>query len=100
MAAVVGLVQGGVQGLSRSFYGRLVPPAHSAEFFGFFNMMGKFSTVFGPVLVGFVAVMTHDSRLSIAAVALLFILGGLLLWRVRDPQHAGMDASQAAGSKP
>lgn len=100
MAAVVGLVQGGVQGLSRSFYGRLVPPAHSAEFFGFFNMMGKFSTVFGPVLVGSVAVMTHDSRLSIAAVAVLFIVGGLLLWRVRDPQPTDVAASQVAGASP
>ncbi|MFM1885032.1 MAG: hypothetical protein RL026_189 [Pseudomonadota bacterium] len=104
MAIAVGLVQGGVQGLSRSFYGRLVPPAHSAEFFGFFNMMGKFSTVLGPLLVGYVALVTHDSRLSIAAVAVLFVGGGVLLWRVKDPQGAGASSAgpgdHRAGSSP
>ena len=48
MAVVVGLVQGGVQSLSRSFFGRLVPPGKGAEFFGFYNMVGKFGTVIGP----------------------------------------------------
>ena len=52
MAAVLGLVQGGVQSLSRSMYGRLVPEGKSAEFFGFYNMVGKFGTVLGPALMG------------------------------------------------
>ena len=55
MAVDVGLVQGGVQSLSRSLFGRLVPAGKSGEFFGFYNMMGKFGTVVGPVLVGVVA---------------------------------------------
>lgn len=85
MAVVVGLVQGGVQSLSRSFFGRLIPAGKSAEFFGFYNMIGKFGTVIGPLLVGFVALATGSSRGSIVSVALLFIAGGLLLYRVRDP---------------
>ncbi len=58
MAAAVGLVQGGVQSLSRSLYGRLVPTGKSAEFFGFYNMVGKFGTVLGPALMAGVALVT------------------------------------------
>lgn len=86
MAIVVGLVQGGVQSLSRSYFGRLVPPGKSAEFFGLYNMVGKFGTVVGPLLVGGVAWLTGDSRLSILSLAVLFIAGGLLLLQVREPE--------------
>ena len=85
MAVVIGLVQGGVQSLSRSFFGRLVPEGKSAEFFGFFNMVGKFGTVLGPLLVGFVAYLTGSSRVSILSLVLLFVAGGLLLLWVKDP---------------
>jgi len=88
MAVVVGLVQGGVQSLSRSFFGRLVPEGKAAEFFGFYNMIGKFGTVIGPLLVGFVALTTGSSRGSIVSVAVLFIAGGILLYRVKDPSRA------------
>lgn len=87
MAIVVGLVQGGVQSLSRSFFGRLVPEGKSAEFFGFYNMVGKFGTVIGPLLVGFTALWTGSSRGSILSLALLFVGGGILLYRVKDPSR-------------
>jgi MFS transporter, UMF1 family len=83
MAATLGLVQGGVQSLSRSLYGRLVPEGKSAEYFGFYNMVGKFGTVLGPALMGAVALLTGSTRASILALLLLFVGGGLLLWRVR-----------------
>jgi len=79
LAFVVGLVQGGIQSLSRSYYGRLVPADKSSEFFGFYNMMGKASAIIGPALVGVVAAVTGDSRLSILSIVLLFIGGGALL---------------------
>jgi UMF1 family MFS transporter len=85
MAIVIGLVQGGVQSLSRSFYGRLVPPDKSGEFFGFFNMLGKFAAVLGPVLTGVVALLTGSSRLAILSLVLLFAAGGILLRFVRVP---------------
>jgi UMF1 family MFS transporter len=91
MAVVVGLVQGGVQSLSRSLYGRFVPAGKSAEYFGFYNMVGKFATVLGPVLIGVTAAVTGNSRSAIASVALLFVAGGALLWRIQD---------QPAGSSP
>jgi len=79
LAVVVGLVQGGVQSLSRSYYGRLIPAGKSSEFFGFYNMMGKFAAVLGPLLTGVVARLTGDSRLGILSILLLFVAGASLL---------------------
>jgi UMF1 family MFS transporter len=79
LAVVIGLVQGGVQSLSRSYFGRLVPAGKSSEFFGFYNMMGKFAAVLGPLLTGVVAKLTADPRLSILSIVLLFVAGASLL---------------------
>lgn len=84
MAVAIGLVQGAVQALSRSLFSRMVPPAKSAEYFGLYNLVGKFGTVIGPLLVGSVAWVSGSSRLSILSLAVLFIAGALLLLRVRD----------------
>jgi len=83
LAIVIGLVQGGVQSLSRSLYGRLVPPGKSGEFFGFYNMMGKAAAILGPILTGTVALLTHDSRLAIVSITILFVIGALFLSRVQ-----------------
>jgi MFS transporter, UMF1 family len=82
LAVAVGLVQGGVQSLSRSMFGRLVPEGKSAEFFGFFNMLGKFATFFGPMLMALVTYFTGNTRTAILSLLALFIVGGALLWRV------------------
>ena len=79
LAFVVGLVQGGIQSLSRSYYGRLVPRDKASEFFGFYNMMGKASAIIGPTLVGITAAVTGDSRLSILSIVVLFVAGAALL---------------------
>jgi UMF1 family MFS transporter len=83
LAIVIGLVQGGVQSLSRSLFGRLVPPGKAGEFFGFYNLMGKAAAILGPLITGIVAVTTHDSRLAIVSVSILFIIGAIFLTRVR-----------------
>jgi UMF1 family MFS transporter len=85
LAAVIGLVQGGVQALSRSFFSRLIPEAEAGEFFGFYNMLGKFAAVIGPALMGLVGLATHSTRLSILSLGVLFLAGGFLLLRVREP---------------
>lgn len=94
LAAVVGLVQGGIQGLSRAYYGRLVPQGRSAEFFGFYGVVGKFSAVLGPLLVAATELATGSARGAIATVVLLFVAGAALLLRVpsaaeRAPPPAG-----------
>jgi len=87
LATAIGLVQGGAQSLSRSFYARIIPRAQAGEFFGFYNMAGKFAAVLGPMLVGVAGALTGSPRLGILAVLLLFIVGALLLSLVSD-EHA------------
>jgi len=95
LAVTIGLVQGGVQSLSRSYFGSLVPPGKQGEFFGFYNMMGKFAAVLGPMLVGVTALATGSTRAGILSVLLLFLGGATLLWKARRVERA---QRQAAGS--
>ena len=105
IAAVIGLVQGGVQALSRSYYSRLIPLNQAAEFYGFYNMLGKFAAILGPVLMGLSGLVARSllmpadpteamltqvgqesARWSIASIILLFLIGGYLFWRVDETQ--------------
>jgi UMF1 family MFS transporter len=87
LAVIVGLVQGGIQALSRSYYAKIVPIEKSAEYFGFYNMIGKFAVIFGPVLMGGCGLVIRSlgysaeiaSRASITSISLLFLGGGILL---------------------
>ena len=88
LALAVGLVQGGVQALSRSLFASLIPANQAAEFFGFYNMLGKFASVLGPLLVGWVGVLTGSPRLGLLAVLILFGLGAVLLWLTPDKTTA------------
>ena len=88
LATLIALVQGGVQALSRSYYSKMIPQTHSAEFFGFYNFLGRFAAILGPLLVAFVALFTQDSRLSIASIAIFFILGAILLYFVDEKKIA------------
>ena len=86
LAILVGLFQGGIQALSRSFYTRLIPEKKAAEFFGFFNMLGKFATVIGPLLMGTITLVTKSSRIGILSILILFIAGGALLLKVDEEE--------------
>ncbi len=94
LAIAIGLVQGGVQSLSRSLYARMIPADKAAEFFGFFNMVGKFATLLGPLLIALTPILIAGAgpRDSILSLSLLFLAGGLLLWRL-DPE-AGQRLAQ------
>ena len=82
IAGCVGLVQGGVQALSRALYARIIPKDKAGEFFGFMNLLGKFAAVIGPVLVGTVSRLTGEPRLSLLSLLLLFAGGAWLLFKV------------------
>jgi len=103
LAVVIGLVQGGIQALSRSFYSRLIPADKPAEYYGFYNMLGKFAAIFGPVLMGIVGLLARRilmppaptaaqieavgrlaSRWSIGSVLILFIVGAVLFYFVDE----------------
>jgi UMF1 family MFS transporter len=99
LAVAVGLVQGGVQSLSRSLFSRLVPRNHAAEFFGFYNLLGKFAAVLGPLLMGGVAEWTGHSRAAILAILPLFLLGALVLSRV-DEEEGRRQAARTEGRAP
>ncbi len=88
IAAVIGMVQGGVQALSRSLFAKMVPKESSGEYFGFFNLVGKFASIFGPTLVGVGAWVSGNSRAGLGALLILFFIGGLLLTRVKEPERA------------
>jgi len=84
LATVIGLVQGAVQSLSRSLYAQIIPTAQAGEFFGFYNMAGKFATVLGPLLMGITAALTGSSRVAILTILILFMVGAALLCLVRE----------------
>lgn len=90
MACIIGLVQGGIQALSRSFYATIIPKNQSAEFFGFYNMLGKFAAVLGPIMMGVVSLTTQSPRLSILSISVLFIAGGILLYFVDEKKAKEM----------
>jgi UMF1 family MFS transporter len=97
LAVMVGLVQGGVQLLSRSLYARLVPAERAGEFFGFYNMLGEVAAIVGPFLIGITSYLTGSPRLSILSVIVLFAAGAGLLLCV---DAGGRDAAAAPGSPP
>lgn len=86
LAMLVATSQGGIQALSRSYFAQLVPKEKSNEFFGFYNIFGKFAAVMGPLLVGVTAQMTGSSAYGVFSLVILFIIGGILLRMVPKPQ--------------
>ena len=81
---------GGIQALSRSIFAGLIPAERSAEFFGFYNVFGKFATVLGPALMVTVQDITHRPQYGVLSVLILFIIGGALLLRIEKnaPEEA------------
>jgi len=103
LAFVIGLVQGGIQALSRSYYSRLIPKDQAAEYYGFYNMLGKFAAIIGPALMGIVGLAVRRilmppsptaerliqvgqqaSRWGIASILILFIIGAVLFYFVDE----------------
>jgi len=88
IAILIGLVQGGVQALSRSLYASMVPRDRSAEFFSFFNLVGKFATILGPLLIAAVTYYSGSTRIGLASLTFLFLVGGGLLFAVPNERKA------------
>jgi UMF1 family MFS transporter len=114
LAIIIGLVQGGIQALSRSFYARLIPADKPAEFYGFYNMLGKFAVIIGPLLVGGAGLLMRQAlmpenptaadlarvgsqaaRWSIASVLILFLAGAVLLYFVDEEKGRAQAAMLA-----
>lgn len=91
LGVLAGLVLGGVQALSRSLYGSMIPEEASAEFFGFYSVFSKFSAIFGPLIFAAVDIATGSARLSILFLTAFFVIGGVLL--------SAVDVDKARASK-
>ena len=85
LAVLVGTAQGGIQALSRSLFGQLIPKKHANEFFGFYNIFGKFAAIIGPVLVAVISQRTGNSLNGVFALIILFVIGGAILYFVEEP---------------
>ena len=79
LAVAVGTCQGGIQALSRSYYGKLIPKEESNEYFGFFDIFGKFADFIGPLIISFCALVLGSSTYGILALVVLFVAGYLLV---------------------
>ena len=88
LAGTVGLVQGGVQAISRSFFSTIIPVNKEAQFFGFYNLVGKSAVFLGPVLVSWVALIFGNPRFGILSLLFLLVPGLILLWMVPDKELA------------
>ncbi len=96
MAFLVATSQGGVQALSRSFFGKTIPKNKSAEFFGFYNIFGKFAAIMGPFLMALFTRITGESRFGVLSILILFVLGALLLLFVQEPKNT--ESSEPSGA--
>lgn len=87
VAILVGLFQGGIQSVSRSYFAKLIPDkADSNEFFGFFSVFSKFSAILGPISVSIIIMLTGKTELGILGLIPMMIIGAIVLFFVKDPE--------------
>ncbi|OFK24831.1 MFS transporter [Olsenella sp. HMSC062G07] len=82
LAIMVGLFQGGIQALSRSEFGKLAPKEHANEYFGFFDIFGKYAAIMGTFIVGFMTQLTGNSNLGVFSIVVLFVIGFVMMLKV------------------
>jgi MFS transporter, UMF1 family len=100
LAFLVGMVQGGVQALSRSFFAGMIPQYKAGEFFGFYGVIDKFAGVMGPTVMAAVITLTGSSRLGILSIILFFVVGGGLLYFVDENEGRRIAADVQARALP
>lgn len=96
LAMLVATAQGGIQALSRSYFAQLIPKERSNEFFGFYNIFGKFAAILGPFLVGVTSQVTGNSSFGVFSLIVLFIIGFVLLIFVPDVERKGIARDKTA----
>lgn len=82
LAVVVGMFQGGIQALSRSYFGKLIPKERSNEYYGFFDIFGRYASVMGTLLVSVVTSLTGDASLGVLSIGILLVVGFVMLIRL------------------
>lgn len=84
LAIMVGLFQGGIQALSRSEFGKLCPKEHANEYFGFFDIFGKYAAIMGTFIVGTMTALTGSGSLGVFSIVILFVIGFIMMRKVPD----------------
>lgn len=88
LAILVGMFQGGVQALSRSYFGKIIPKEHSNEYYGFFDIFGRYASVMGTLLVSVVTSLAHDPSLGVLSIGILLVVGFVMLVKLSSMQKA------------
>ncbi len=86
VGSIAGAAMGSCQSVSRSLMSKLIPPQKKTEFFGFYSFFGKSSAIIGPLTFGLVSYLTGSQRIAIISIAFFFIVGLILLIKVKDPK--------------
>jgi MFS transporter, UMF1 family len=100
LAFLVGMAQGGVQALSRSFFAGMIPQYKAGEFFGFYGVIDKFAGIMGPTVMAVVITLTGSSRLGILSIILFFVVGSVLLYFVDETEGRHFAANVQARALP
>ncbi len=87
LAFMVATSMGGIQALSRSYFGKIIPAQRSAEFFGFYNICGKFAAILGPLMMGVIGRITGESKYGVLSILILLIAGGIILLKVDESKE-------------
>ena len=90
LAILVGLFQGGIQALSRSYFGKIIPKEKSNEYYGFFDIFGRYASVLGTLLVSLVTSLTGDPSLGVLSIGILLIVGFVLLVKLSKMDGAAV----------
>ncbi|UKS66612.1 putative efflux transporter [Bacillus sp. 349Y] len=93
LAMLVASSQGGIQALSRSYFAKMVPKKNANEFFGFYNIFGKFASIMGPLLVAVTSQVTGQSNSGVFSLVILFVIGIIILAFVPEPKEESVDRS-------
>ena len=88
LAVLVGMFQGGIQALSRSYFGKLIPKEHSNEYYGFFDIFGRYASVMGTLLVSLVTSLTGNPSLGVLSIGILLVVGFVMLVKLSKMQAA------------
>ncbi len=90
LGILIGSAQGGIQSLSRSYYAKIIPKEKSNEFFGFYNVFGKFSAIIGPAVMALTTTLTGNARYSMLAIIPLFIIGFIIFMTIPSEKIKGL----------
>ena len=93
LAILVGMFQGGIQALSRSYYGKIIPKDHANEYYGFYDIFGKTASIIGTFLVATTTSLTGNASIGVLSIAILLAVALVFLLLQKDPTRGSTEAA-------